>query len=120
MPLLDFKPVGRSSLDMSDCDSALDVWNCAVKRRVGAWKKLRGVGLSWDECFAIVKVRSSDMEANLNASIEGAYMAELSAAARLSNRDVGLTHAVALRGKPLSSGRNDAWFSIICIAKHRA
>jgi hypothetical protein len=105
---------------MSGRDRALDEWKCAVKRKFGAWKKLREVNLSCDEGFAIEKERNSDMGFNLYASIEGVYMAELAAEAQLSNRDVGLTHAVALRGKPLSSGRNDAWFSIICIAKHRA
>jgi hypothetical protein len=40
MPLLAFKPVGRSSLDMSGRSTGRDAWNCAVKRSLGAWMKL--------------------------------------------------------------------------------
>jgi hypothetical protein len=37
MPLLAFKPVGRSAVDMSSGrNRVLDAWKCAVKRSLGA------------------------------------------------------------------------------------
>jgi hypothetical protein len=75
MPLLAFKPVGRSSLDMSGRSTGRDAWNCAVKRSLGAWMKLEVI-LGCVMGRAEQRERNNDIEVSSTAPNGGVYMVQ--------------------------------------------